>query len=200
MIPDSENGYLIWYPEYGYGRHTAPPMDYTQDYWASYQDRDASDMGKALTCERIAMVERHYSGELIDIGIGGGIFVDFMDCKGYDVNPKAVEWLESNNAYADPYQGCEAITCWDSLEHIAEPEKLVESVAQWVFVSMPIYDSVEHCLESPHYKPGEHLWYWTHQGLIDWFGTLGFELIEENDIESQLGRREIYSYAFKRVE
>lgn len=199
MIPNSEDGYLIWYPEYGYGHHTAPPMEYDSDYWESYLGRDDSDMGKELTCERIAFVQRHYSGEVVDIGIGGGRFVDFMDCKGFDVNEKAIEWLKSVGAWHDPYLGCSAITCWDSLEHIPEPEKLIECVSEWVFVSMPTYNDVEHCLNSPHYKPGEHIWYWTHEGLIDWFERLGFELAEENDIESQVGRREIYSYAFKRV-
>ena len=64
---------------------------------------------------------------------------------------------------------------------------------------MPIYEDSRHCLKSKHFKPGEHLHYFTHDGLLLWFEQQGFACVEHNDIESQLGREGITSYAFRRV-
>lgn len=190
---------LIWWPELGMGHHPAPPIDYTGGYWREYRDRDRSDMGLALTAARLDLVGRHWSGELVDVGIGGGRFVEEASCHGFDVNPDAVAWLRQRCVYRDPYQGVDAVTCWDSLEHIPQPERLIAVVRRWVFVSMPIYQSAEDCLRSPHYKPGEHLWYWSHDGLLNWFQRQGFACQEHNTMESLVGRRGIHSYAFVRT-
>ena len=95
-------------------------------------------------------------------------------------------------------QGCEAITCLDSLEHIPEPEKLLAKVEKYVFVSMPIYDGMNDCLNSKHYKPGEHLHYFTVRGLKLFMRQNGFDLISSSTIESDFGREGIMSFVFAR--
>ena len=108
-------------------------------------------MGAALTQARIDLVRRHFDGQVVDIGIGGGRFVTESGAMGFDVNPEAVDWLKAQERYYDPYQHhAEAVTCWDSLEHIPEPEKLLDHVGEWLFVSMPIYKDQADCLASKH--------------------------------------------------
>ncbi|OZS41317.1 methyltransferase domain-containing protein, partial [Photobacterium sanguinicancri] len=132
--------------------------------------------------------------------IGGGLFVERSGAHGYDVNPEAVQWLKRRGSYRHPESlGPQTLTFWDSLEHIPDPVRMVQCAKQWVAVSMPIYESAEAVLSSPHYKPGEHLWYWTHEGLIQWFRRRGFECREHNTMETILGRRGIHSYMFERV-
>jgi hypothetical protein len=191
---------LIWDIKAGYGFHPMPAMTYEGSYFSKYQAMDMTDMGWSLTDARIKLVDKYYWGEsLIDIGIGGGLFVSTIGCKGYDVCNQAVDWLKARNDYRDPYV-CypEAITCWDSLEHIPEPQELINRATRFVFVSMPIYKDRDDCINSKHFKPGEHLHYWTHNGLLDWFARLGFICLEHNQIESDLGREGISSYVFKR--
>ncbi|MCY1397750.1 Methyltransferase domain protein [compost metagenome] len=156
-------------------------------------------MGAALTRARVELVRKHFPGQVVDIGIGGGRFVLEADAMGFDVNAEAVVWLQAQGRLLDPYrQQVDAITCWDSLEHVPDPEKLVARAGQWLFVSMPIYESQAHCLQSKHFKPGEHLWYFTLPGFIGWCERQGFELIEMNHAESELGREGITSFAFRR--
>lgn len=201
MTTSSETGSLHWDDKAGYGFHSAPPMEYTQDYFAHYQQMDDTRMGDALTDARVMLVDEHYHGEdLIDIGIGGGKFVCAMMCSGFDVNPSAVKWLKEQGLYRDPYEKkVDVLTFWDALEHIPDPVAIVRQARKWIFVSMPIYTDKEHCLASKHYKPGEHLHYWTHDGLVDWFAQQGFILMDHNAVESELGREGIFSYAFKRA-
>ncbi|ELE6506811.1 methyltransferase domain-containing protein [Pseudomonas aeruginosa] len=197
-LPHGLTDCLLWSEELGMGFHPRPPMDYSGPYFEKYQALDATPMGAALTAARVDMVQRHFDGEVLDVGIGGGRFVIESGGKGFDVNEEAVQWLKSRNAYADPYKGVAAITCWDSLEHVPDPEALVRSVGEWVFVSMPVYKDQADCLKSKHFKPGEHLHYWSVRGLIGWFAKMNFGCVEINERESDLGREGITSFAFRR--
>ncbi|HBP6284445.1 TPA: methyltransferase domain-containing protein [Pseudomonas aeruginosa] len=197
-LPHGLTDCLLWSDELGMGFHPRPPMDYSGPYFEKYQALDATPMGAALTAARVDMVQRHFDGEVLDVGIGGGRFVIESGGKGFDVNEEAVQWLKSRNAYADPYKGVAAITCWDSLEHVPDPEALVRSVGECVFVSMPVYKDQADCLKSKHFKPGEHLHYWSVRGLIGWFAKMNFGCVEINERESDLGREGITSFAFRR--
>ena len=199
-LPHGLTDCLLWSDELGRGFHPRPPMDYSGPYFEKYQQLDATEMGAALTRARVECVRRHTWLPPVDIGIGGGRFVLEANGFGCDVNAEAVQWLRERGLHFDIYAAhAEVITCWDSLEHIPNPERLINQAGEWVFVSMPIYKDQAHCLASKHFKPGEHLHYFTHDGLLLWFTQQGFTCIEYNDIESQLGRDGIMSYAFRRT-
>ena len=196
-LPDGLNDCLLWSEEAGMGWHPRPPMNYDGSYFQHYRELDATETGAALTKARVDMVRRHYDGtDVVDVGIGGGRFVEAIDGFGYDINQDAVGWLGGEGRYREP-SAC-ALTFWDSLEHIPAPDRAVDAARDWVFVSMPIYSGVSDVLSSKHYKPGEHIWYWTRDGLIRWFHRLGFFCVEVNSVENELGREGILSFAFRR--
>lgn len=206
-LPVGLNNTLLWSEELGYGWHSGPSISYGAGYFEHYRKLDAQPMATALTRARIELVSKFIEpNETLDIGIGGGRYVLESGGMGYDVCAEARGWLINSGRYGDPYMlppfhphGVKAITCWDSLEHIPEPEKLLQRVSGWLFVSMPIYEGLKGVLESKHYKPGEHLHYWTFEGFVKWCDSQGFELIEANHAETELGREDITSFAFKRV-
>ncbi|WP_213322583.1 methyltransferase domain-containing protein [Klebsiella aerogenes] len=202
-----QNG-LVWLPELGMGRYPVPASrPYDAGYFARYRQMAETSMGIQLTTARLLLVGRHYLGKVLDVGIGSGQFVECRpETWGYDVNPAGVAWLKERGRWADLYDpyvpdgDFPALTFWDALEHIDEPEKAVVRAGQWVFVSLPIFRNAEHILASRHYRKDEHIWYWTHEGLLKWFETQGFTCVECNSIESALGRDGISSYAFRRVD
>lgn len=193
---------FVWVPELGMGRYPVPSNSrpYDENYFEHYQGLAETQLGRDLTSSRIWMIARHYVGSVLDVGIGAGQFVEARpDTKGFDVNPAGVEWLKRRGLWADLYGSrYPALTFWDSLEHIDRPDAAVARAEKWVFVSVPIFESGEHVLRSKHYRKSEHIWYWTHEGLIKWFAEQGFALAEHNTIESGLGREGIGSYAFRR--
>lgn len=203
-LPVGLTNTLLWSEELGQGWHTAPPMDYTGDYFAHYQALDATPMGAALTRARVELVSKFVKPDtVLDIGIGGGRFVEESGGYGYDVSNEAIQWLCQSRRHLDPYLpgvNVEAVSCWDSLEHIPDPERLLTRVQRWLFVSMPIYTGLADVLASKHYKPGEHLHYWTFPGFVAWCERQGFQLVEANHAETELGREGITSFAFKRVD
>lgn len=195
------NSGLVWLPELGIGHFPVPPeRPYDESYFTRYQAISNTSMGLCLTAARIDLISRHYQGTLLDIGIGSGQFVSSRpDTFGYDINPAAVEWLIRNGLWAELYSGYyPALSFWDSLEHIDHPDIAVLHAAKWVFVSIPIFENAEDILSSRHYRRDEHIWYWTHDGLMRWFSAQGFDCVEFNMAESELGRDGIGSYAFCR--
>ena len=199
-LPNGLENSLIWWPEKGMGFHPAPAIQYDGDYFESYVQRDQTQMGVQLTDARIGLVTKYTQLEhVVDIGIGGGRFVHDSGCRGYDVNESAVAWLRNHGWFCSPYASpVFAVTCWDSLEHIDKPWKLLKQVERFLFVSLPTFRDHADVLSSKHYKPGEHLWYWTSKGLIDWCAEHGFIVREVNTMESDLGRDGITSFVFER--
>jgi len=200
-LPNGYDNRLIWWPELGMGFHPQEPMDYDGDYWEKYLEYDKTEMGAALTKARVELVQRHTdTGEIVDIGIGGGLFVRTMDCFGYDVNKKANAWLMEEGRFKSPYtRSVKAITCWDAIEHVPDPITLINNVDEWFFASIPVFQNGDSVTSSKHYRPGEHIWYWTHAGFINFMYHCGFKMVECNLEETKLGREDINSYAFKRV-
>ena len=195
---------LTWWAEIGIGHYpvTAGIEPYDDEYFARF-DRDAhTPLGRALMMARVDFVDQHYRGPLVDVGIGSGAFIEYRGERstyGYDVNPTAIGWLEERRILFDPYRvPVQAVTLWDVLEHIPDYRPLLANVRKWLFVSLPIFRDAEHVLRSKHFRPQEHVWYFSRDGLIYAMKQCGFDLVSESNVETELGREDIGTFAFKR--
>lgn len=197
-MPDSN---FVWLPEVGLGHYPVTEKPYDAAYWAKYVGYAGTTMGRRINGARNALVARYWDGAVLDVGIGCGQFVEGRpNTRGYDVNPVGMAWLLERDLWTDPYLGVSsAVTLWDVFEHIHEPDKLLENVAQWVFMSLPIFDGPDHVLRSKHYRTDEHVWYFTRRGLLHFMEENGFRCVEHNTAESLLGREDIGSFAFRRL-
>lgn len=202
------DGRFVWLAEHGMGRLLVSDPPYDAAYFENYQRLAASAMGQQITAARMALVRRHVrDGELVvDVGIGCGTFVEAaraagLHCYGYDVNMTGVRWLHERHLWHNPYdEPVDALTMWDVLEHVLEPKPLLDAAGKWVFCSLPIVPD----LGPPsalwrHYKPREHCWYWTRSGFVSWMREHGFKLVGKNRVESDIGRLDIETFAFRRV-
>jgi hypothetical protein len=200
LVEELQQDGLTWIPELGIGYYPVKAMPYDADYFAKYQAIKETDIGLKLNQARIELVNKYTKGEVLDIGIGNGAFVETRENTfGFDINETAVQWLIEKNKYRHPFKGAESLTFWDSLEHIHNPALHLSGAKKYVFVSCPIYENVEHLLSSKHFKKDEHCWYWTIQGLTTFMQKFGFEVQEINWAESEIGREDIASFVFKRV-
>lgn len=194
---------LQWLPDVGVGFLDIERDDlYGEAYFENYRELDRTPMAKRLNDARLRLVERHWkcTSQMVDIGIGGGSFMDAADCHGWDINPRAQHWLREHERLIDPrVQRVRAATFWDSIEHIRDPSIILANVERWAFVSTPTYASANAARGSKHFKPGEHLWYFTERGIVRFMHEHGFRLRESNLMESDIGRDGIGSFAFERA-
>lgn len=189
---------LLWLPNYGLGYYPVEDSPYDEAYWYKYQKMEMTDIGRKLNDARLEIVKRYQWESLIDIGIGSGAFIKELDnAYGFDINPSAVEWLKAIGKYKEP-EPVDAMSFWDSIEHIHNPTDLLNKCRKIVFISTPIYHSKEHILRSKHFRPDEHCWYFTKAGLIGFMDNFGFNCAEYSEIETEIGREDIGSFVFKR--
>jgi hypothetical protein len=200
---------LTWWPELGLGYY--PVVAGTAPYDDAYFDRFAKQadtpIGRQLMTARVNFVDQHWPHTMVDVGIGSGAFIeargkDLVDYRtfGYDVCPKAKRWLHERKLFWNVENNLriQAVSFWDVFEHIQDFSPLIEKIDHWVFISIPIFRDCEHVLESKHFRKDEHCWYFTANGLEALFHKMGFDLKEFNLMESDLGREDIGTFAFKR--
>jgi hypothetical protein len=202
-------GQLVWLPAHQIGYCQVDDTDvYNKTYFEKYLQYQGTEIWKSLNQFRLSFVARHYTDALIDVGIGCGDYITArrtlypnVETWGFDINHVAVEWLQARRLYVNPYNELPtAITLWDVMEHIQDFPDLLARVQKWVFISTPIYHDDAHVLRSKHFRPDEHYWYFTHRGLVNIMRDLGFECVQSSDAESRIGREDIRTYAFKRME
>lgn len=192
----------MWLPEIGLGYldQLPAPGFYDEAYFEKYVGLDRTEVANELTHERMLLVMRHHEGELVDVGIGGGKFVRDAQCYGWDVNPYAIRLLHNAGRLRDPRSvSVDAVSMWDSIEHMIDPGEILQNVREWAFISTPIYLDADSVFQSRHFRPGEHLWYFTEPGLCAFMRVHGFALVESNRNEC-MWRDGIGSFAFRRIE
>jgi hypothetical protein len=180
-------------------------IDYGQEYIDDYNDKRGSEIAKALNEARVELVRKYWLiNSVLDYGIGSGEFIEsrnkstLINTFGYDINPVGVDWLRERELYRWNVEDFEAVCMWDTLEHIPEPSKILSRISKYLFMSCPIIDDITKVRESKHYKPGEHLYYFTEDGLKLYMDAAGFRCLEVNDDEVKAGRTDIKTFVFKR--
>lgn len=194
---------LVWSQDFGIGYY--PVSDsvapYDDDYFNKYVNMGDTVVGKALNQRRVDLVNKYsHNTSIIDIGIGAGDFLKTLGrgC-GFDINETAIDWLVEKGRFGFPSHGWQSMTFWDSLEHIHDPQKVFCHAKDYVFVSIPIFTSLDHILSSKHYRKDEHCWYFTKDGFINFMNKYDFWLVEHNTMEQEVGREDIHTFVFRRM-
>lgn len=183
-----------------YQRHMDIRAQYDAAYYAKCAAYDAA-IASRVNAARRAFVRRHCGlSSLLDVGAGACQFVKAADCFGFDVNPASADALRALGRYSADFDKFEALTFWDVLEHVPEPHKYLQRIAPgaFVFATVPVFDDLDAIRASKHYRPDEHLYYFTRQGFIDWMALYGFRFLEYSDHEITAGRDSIGAFAFRR--
>lgn len=182
-------------------------IHYGAAYLANYDAYASGPLADAINAGRVAFVARHApaGASVLDFGAASGIFVRRavaagFAAKGFDVIPEAVLRLKKDGLFADDLSAFDVITMWDSIEHLEQPQRSIRKMRKgaFLFVSVPVFEDLRRVRKSKHYKPGEHLYYWTPQGFIDWMALYGFRLLEQSAHETEAGRESIGAFAFCR--
>ncbi|MCJ7587538.1 MAG: class I SAM-dependent methyltransferase [Candidatus Aminicenantes bacterium] len=182
---------------------------YNKATFLRLRERDDSEMGREINEFRVELVNKYVPPErrVLDIGPGALTFMKARgNCLAFDINPHAVAILKRKNEWFDAYsdsfsvKGIAGVTFFDSLEHITNPAIILNRIGgQHIIISLPIFWNRKQCMNSKHFKPGEHLWYFTHRSFLRYMTGLGFEMLEERNDETRMGRESIKTFVFQRI-
>ena len=203
-MPATEDADLMLCKEHGvaYQKDRTLQVVYDEPYYSKCLSYEDQEIALKINAGRIALVAKHFgAGPVLDVGIGSGEFIKKRpNTYGCDVNPVAIEWLKRNDLWAERLGEFGAITFWDVLEHVETPEQYLKQIGlhSMLFTSLPLFYSLGGIRLSKHYRPGEHLYYWTEDGFVGWMERHGFMMLERQTFEIDAGRESIYSFAFKR--
>lgn len=185
-----------------YQKDQSQLVPYDEAYFEKYQKYEGSEIAVKLNEGRKAFVEKHYGiGPLVDIGVGSGEFIKSRPLTwGRDVNLAANQWLLRNGFWADDLESFPAFTAWDVIEHCPDPDVYFRDlrVGGYLFTSIPVFTDLSKIRESKHYRPSEHLYYWTLSGFVEWMDLHRFDFLEVSDFETRAGREDILSFAFRK--
>jgi hypothetical protein len=210
------------YPGLAYQTDMRKSVPYDDAYFDKYTVYRDLEIFTKLQEARINTVERLNPYTVIDIGIGDGAFLEALDQRrhaqfeatkvpglvlyGYDVNAKAKAWLEERRMWLDIYthlppKGVVAWTLWDVLEHIPEPHLLFDRIrpGDYLVTSIPIFKNLDRIRESKHYRPNEHYYYFTDDGLRSWLRRYDLVCRVHHRLEAAAGREDIETYVFQKV-
>lgn len=204
-MPAEEDGDLMLCHEFGlaYQKDRGHLASYGQDYFDKCSSYEDQAIARAINAGRIELVGRYVgANRVLDVGIGSGEFIKLRpNTWGCDVNPVAIEWLKRNDLWAEKLGHFAGVTMWDVIEHLKDPEQYLRQIQLhgYLFVSIPVFESLDSIRESKHYRPAEHLTYWTRDGFAFWAYRHGFDMLECDDFETKAGRESIASFALQRV-
>ena len=172
-------------------------VKYNGEYFDKYQNYKGTKIADKLNECRVTLVSKYTTDPILDIGIGSGEFIENCeDSFGYDINPKAIEWLKDRELFRDDFESFNAFTMWDVIEHIETPEDYFSKMSGHLFCSLPIFEDLDKIRDSKHYRPDEHLYYFTEKGFISWMSLHGFRCVASTNMETKAGREDILSFVF----
>lgn len=180
------------------------PFRYDETYFDRYANRSQTVMGHRLTLFRRAYVECFTNAEdaILDYGSGyGNLVVEDTTGRwfGYDIMPESRKRLGDRlDCEISKYN---AVCFFDVLEHFPNPIDILGKIklGAKVFVSMPLWsgwNDVFNIVHWRHWRPNEHLMYASFDGLLSLMQANGFVKLDNNMIESSLGRLDIHTFCF----
>ncbi len=185
------------------------PIRYDDDYLARYQTPEYMDgkVAQAVVKGRVNFLREYVTRgtNVLDIGACTGAFMKAATAagyymRGYDVIDTVVSRLKEEDCFEDKASKFDALTMWDSIEHMRAPEVWLSEIKKGahLLVAVPIMENIQGVRNSKHYKPGEHLYYWTEDGFKAYMALYGFRWVGTSNHETHAGRKEIGAFAFVR--
>jgi SAM-dependent methyltransferase len=183
-----------------------PSIVYGEEYFQKYASYAQTDLGYKINTFRKNYVEIFSrKGEILDYGCGYGTCISSDSSGrwfGYDINPYVVSHLGSRFVDSSRVGLFNTVCFFDSLEHIQGFRDVLSVIKEGaiVVITIPCCSPWNPAVLKNwrHWRPGEHFLYSSSVGFVSYMGFSGFSLVDENKIESSIGRHDILTFCFEK--
>jgi hypothetical protein len=166
-----------------------PTIDYQANYGKTRYELHSTDMSYLRAGYILSRVPG--PGTALDIGYGNGLFLKVMKRAGWGIYGLDVHGKDYGVPEApalDRTQRYTIATFFDSLEHIADLDIVLKVHAEHVFISIPHRPDRfrEYFAGWRHYRPGEHLHYFSSTSLKALMRQCRYQFVSESAIEDTI--------------
>ncbi len=181
-----EEGDLTWCQKCLHAYQT--DLTVTADYAGTYAARTYDtypETTSQLRAGYVIGVLRGLRGTVLDVGYGNGSFLKLMNKAGFTVRGADVHGMDRGIVEAPLDHPCSVVTFFDSLEHFSDLDDIKKVCAPNVVISIPHRPALfrKYPKQWKHYKPGEHLHYFSSLSLRALMKRLGYVCEDENCME-----------------
>ena len=88
------------------------------------------------------------------------------------------------------------VTFWDSFEHMTRLEIVPLLNSRQLIFSLPILSEGADPFSWKHFRPGEHIWYFSDNAIVKLLKRWNYDLKFRGSFEIEMGREDIRSYCF----
>jgi 2-polyprenyl-3-methyl-5-hydroxy-6-metoxy-1,4-benzoquinol methylase len=182
--------------------HTQIDDSALNDIYNHYYDGAGFEMPTvvAQSLERVVLSFERFrvTGRILDIGYGEGGLLQIAEkfnwqCFGTEISPGALAygkesgWIVADQAEDDPRfmpQGFDVVTMIELLEHVPNPQQVLQSAARWLrpggllYLTTPNAESLNQRLLGLKWSviaPPEHIALWTPKGMRHALAKAGFQ-------------------------
>ena len=191
-----------------------PPTYDLNKYADFYGHLFGTDLERRINFNRLATVMRHLplGSRILDYGCSCGNFLaraeDYYECMGYEPATVSIERktcrcpISSDRKFAElgigePEAPFDMITMFDVFEHFKNPQETLGLVIDpmikpggYVLIGTPNPEYVSDPERWYHFKPGEHLYFWTPQALLSFMNRCGYSVVEHGYSECLLRKND----------
>lgn len=157
----------------------AAPYTYTTDYANAQSTTEAMSYLRLGVIESAMGFDAMASARVLELGPGTGMMMQVMrrHCRsvdGFDLAPTEFVTVREDEAKQRRW---DLLVACDVIEHIPEIDSLFDYDFDWAYISTPCRpDDVKAMANWRHFKPNQHLWYFTRDELARWFESKGYEV------------------------
>jgi len=212
--------------ECGIGESELPSLSrvYNEDYAHLYVSYLSQDLGHKIVKHRVQELQKltnlfgweSHRCSTLDFGCATGIVVREarelgLDAWGYE--PHAVFFNSHHALHVAPWIAINpesivstpfVVSFYDALEHLERVDKWLQLFQPIrIVVTLPVVPLTMFSKDLPnwkHYKPDEHVWYFTDNGIHNFLAAHGYEVYEVEDFERKLGRLDALTVHARRIE
>lgn len=168
------------------------PFEYTSDYAESQSTNIEMSYLRLGVIAREMGFEALTDSRVLELGPGTGCMMEVMrrhclSVDGFDIAPTdhvTIDQDEARRRHWDLLIAC------DVIEHMPDINSIFDYTFDWAYISTPCRpDDIDLLANWRHFRPNEHLWYFTRDELSRWFDAKGYEVKYAGHVEDLIRPR-----------
>lgn len=168
------------------------PFKYTLEYAQAQSTTIEMSYLRISLLASIMGYDAFAAARVLELGPGAGTLMNTLkkhcaSVDGFDVVPSPHSTVSETDSLRSKW---DLLIACDVIEHMPDSESFFDYDFEWAYISIPAMPAdVEKMSTWRHFKPDQHLWYFTRPDFCRWVERHGYEIKYSGHTEDLIRRR-----------